>query len=177
MPNHVINEIHAKPEVLKALLDDDLNVTFNMLIPSPAEDDPMFTCTRTEYGDGMVGYSMDGYSPLDWNRENWGTKWDAYNCDTSAVPEGILRFETAWAAPMPVFQKLIEKFPAERIELLWADEDLGSNLGHLLIESGNVAAVYLSDDDTFTRKQREGFACMMWEIDYNDWQAEIAAWS
>lgn len=177
MPNHVINEIQAKPEVLKALLDDDMNVTFNMLIPSPAEDDPIFTCTRTDHGNGLIGYSMDGYSPLDWNREHWGTKWDAYESMTDGIEDGVLQFQTAWSCPMPVFQKLIERFPGEHIELLWADEDLGSNLAHVVIDAGNVVAVKMSEDENFTDEQRTRFACSMWSMDYDEWQQQIAEWA
>lgn len=73
---------------------------------------------KREYG--FVGW-------YDFNCTNWGTKWNAY--DIVAIECGI-QFDTAWSAPHPVIKKLAEMFPNEKIEHLWADEDIGNNLGH-----------------------------------------------
>lgn len=45
----------------------------------------------------------------DWSNANWGTKWNAYSSVTD--PEGEadscrIKFDTAWAPPLPVLQRL-----------------------------------------------------------------------
>ena len=50
----------------------------------------------------------------DWCIENWGTKWNAYGYDEGVDYSGndALCFQTAWAAPHPILEKLSEMFPA-----------------------------------------------------------------
>lgn len=69
-----------------------------------------------------------------WNIENWGTKWNAY--DVERVDETTLRFETAWAHPDEVLEALSKRWPDEVIAVAYADEDLGSNMGAYVIENG-----------------------------------------
>lgn len=70
---------------------------------------------------GVVGWN-------DFGREKWGTQWNAYS--VVEADGNSIQFETAWAAPHPVIEALAAKFPEVGIEHLWADEDIGSNLGH-----------------------------------------------
>jgi hypothetical protein len=48
-----------------------------------------------------------------WSVENWGTKWNSYDfCLVSQDPDKlVIRFDTAWSVPMPIFQKLLELHP------------------------------------------------------------------
>lgn len=72
---------------------------------------------------------------LEWNRANWGTKWNAYQ--TERKSDRVVEFQTAWSAPHPVIEKLAEQagmaFGHE-----WADEDFGSNVGRTEVASGRV---------------------------------------
>jgi len=51
-----------------------------------------------------------------WERENWGTKWNAYSIEEGHIfdklPDGrpcvIVQFNTAWSQPDPIFYKLQE---------------------------------------------------------------------
>lgn len=63
----------------------------------------------------------------EWARENWGTKWSAYNAEIGE--DNTIMFNTAWSRAMPVIQKLSENFPDLYFEYCWADEDLGVNVG------------------------------------------------
>lgn len=50
----------------------------------------------------------------DWSSANWGTKWNAYSSVTD--PEGEadscrIKFDTAWAPPLPVLKRLAELEP------------------------------------------------------------------
>lgn len=134
MPNHVTTRLTASREVLDHLFVDG-QVDFNSVIPMPDEDDPIFTATKHNLGVGRVGYSWDGYSPLNWANANWGTKWNAYSIEDG---EESLKFDTAWAHPFPVIEALSRQFPDETLLVEYADEDLGSNRGQYEIRNGEV---------------------------------------
>jgi hypothetical protein len=72
-----------------------------------------------------------GYSNwYDWNCNNWGTKWD---CSDSHYTEEdkILQFQTAWACPEKIIAEMKLVFPDLRFDGSYADEDFGSNVGHI----------------------------------------------
>ena len=63
----------------------------------------------------------------DWNRNNWGTKWDAMEVSVDADDTTIsLDFQTAWSTPEPVFLELAKQYPDITIQVEYADEDLGA---------------------------------------------------
>jgi hypothetical protein len=76
---------------------------------------------RRKYG------SSDWYG---WNCDNWGTKWD---CSDSHYTEEdkILQFQTAWACPEKIIAEMKLSFPDLRFDGSYADEDFGSNVGHI----------------------------------------------
>jgi hypothetical protein len=80
----------------------------------------------------------------DWCVERWGTKWNAYDIEAEG---GEIRFNTAWAAPLPVIERLAAKFPDIEIEHYWADEDVGSNCGHNSHWNGETSSEWLMDGD------------------------------
>ena len=73
-----------------------------------------------------------------WSIENWGTKWNAYSCEFDFP---TIKFETAWALPDPIIQKLSETFPDAWMLVEYADEDYGSNLGRFNILNGKRNAL------------------------------------
>lgn len=98
MPNHVTTKIifdgeHATKVLAKFAPGG--KVDFNTLVPTPAN-----------VYQGDLGSSEETDFPLNWNawnRENWGTKWNAY--DTKIGREGeraFIQFNTAWSYPFPV---------------------------------------------------------------------------
>lgn len=75
-----------------------------------------------------------------WRTANWGTKWNA--CEPWAVntnEEHKIAFETAWSAPVPIFDKLAELFPYVSFTVEYADEDTGYNCGSLTYQDGGLA--------------------------------------
>lgn len=114
---------------------DEKVIDFSMVLPAPEINDPIYTAERTDYGNGMVGWSFDGFSPMDWNRRVWGTKWNAYS---QTINDDSLTFDTAWSHPEPVIHALSLKFPEEEISVQYADEDLGSNCGEYIIKNGEI---------------------------------------
>tara|TARA_R100001594_G_scaffold68959_2_gene103302 strand:+ start:5489 stop:5908 length:420 start_codon:yes stop_codon:yes gene_type:complete len=108
MPNHVTNEVYisfkdreATDEFLEFVSGEDqegedLPFTFNAIIPLP-----------------------NGKWDYEWCIANWGTKWDAYNhgggdSRVSIEDEGendlLINFLTAWGPPIPILEKINEKF-------------------------------------------------------------------
>lgn len=126
MPNHVTNIVTASADVLNALMNDEGNATFTNLIPEP-ENVERGGCPM----DAVNGVHADGtLCWYEWHIENWGTKWDAYD---SVYTGDRLQFDTAWATPVKVWEALHAKFPDEHIEIEWADEDFGYNVGTITI--------------------------------------------
>lgn len=138
MPNHVTTILEAPQHVIDSLGSSTKYVDFNSVIPMPSEDDPIFTATRVDYGFAS-GYQNDGFSPLGWAVNNWGTKWNAY--DIERLSPASVKFNTAWSHPEPVILALSKKFPDEIIQVTYADEDLGHNLGEYLIKNGESTPV------------------------------------
>jgi len=69
------------------------------------------------------GGLMDWY---DWNCQMWGTKWNSYSFER--LSDDVVKFQTAWAAPHPVIERLVEKTKTG-LTHEWADEDTGRNVG------------------------------------------------
>lgn len=151
MPNHVTNIIRSQPPVIHALLTEE-GVDFNRIIPCPPDDESIFTASKHEHRsrDGEVaitGWSGDGYSPLDWAREHWGTKWNAYS-DEVLENDTVVRFDTAWSHPYPVMIELSKRFPRVPIQVVYADEDLGSNFAAYIIDSGVISELPMPEEGT-----------------------------
>lgn len=140
MPNHVTNKIIIRGDalVLKTLelevqgLGDDGEVVasfdFNQIIPTP---DDVFQ--------GNLSFEEQvktrGRNWYDWNRQNWGTKWNAYNFGLTEIREYSLTFvfDTAWSPPTPVIKTLAQRFPEVDIKHHFIDEGgnfAGTNYYH-----------------------------------------------
>ena len=100
MPNHVVNEIifrdvdgAAQDAILAVALNAEGQVDFEVLVPAPVN-----------IWHGSVGQQHEkafGKTGLDWNLENWGTKWNAYSHQPilRTADSLTLIFETAWRPP------------------------------------------------------------------------------
>ena len=98
----------------------------------------------------------------EWSINNWGTKWNSY--DNSFDGETIA-FNTAWAAPHPILQKMSEMYPDIQIEHQWADEDMGHNCGRKIYLGGKIEEEYYPE----TRKDALDLACEIWGYDIEDY--------
>jgi len=131
MPNHVTNqlviysdeegEVQRILEEIKTVTDEEYRpLDFEKIIPHP---DNLFTgnlglnereqCAR----EGRPNW-------YDWQIENWGTKWNAY--DISVEDDGYgqvtITFDTAWTAPLPIIDALREKYPNAHFYGSWLEE-------------------------------------------------------
>ncbi|MGD9728563.1 MAG: hypothetical protein AB7V39_19530, partial [Nitrospiraceae bacterium] len=91
-----------------------------------------------------------------WNNENWGTKWDAYDVvvgGASTILERlatasdersteVVRFDTAWAPPIPVFEAMADQFPELNFVFSWMNEDqFGSGGGWVEAKNGVLGEI------------------------------------
>ncbi len=72
----------------------------------------------------------------DWSIENWGTKWNAYDCEPIDFSEQRITFHTAWTSVPKIVEKIAERFPDAEIGYAWADEDIGHNVGMSIYAEG-----------------------------------------
>lgn len=106
MPNHVANRITFaadKAEEVFAVVCPEKRFDFNTLVPTPPN----------MYHGNLSGTDEEDFpcNWLSWSRDNWGTKWNAY--ETSYGVEGdraFINFQTAWSAPYPVMAAFCNRF-------------------------------------------------------------------
>lgn len=107
MPNHVYNKIIFNSENAELIISECCTsgkFDFATLIPRPI----------SVYVADFSGEDSDDFCNhcwFSWNKENWGTKWNAYNCAHS-IDNGIavITFETAWNVPYPVIIAFANKY-------------------------------------------------------------------
>lgn len=70
----------------------------------------------------------------DFNRENWGTKWNCFSCKRESF--FVFAFETAWSSVPVIIEAISKKFPAVSFIYEYADEDTGYNAGVYELKDG-----------------------------------------
>lgn len=135
MPNHTENIVdfsgfskenfaEIQAGILGELLEDGTKRLFDFSLIIPPPEHP-------EYNSNNYKHPMNWYN---WNRTHWGTKWNAYNL--SNWKKQRISFRTAWVMPDPVFKALSLKYPEAKIEVSFADEDIGRNCGIAIYKAG-----------------------------------------
>jgi hypothetical protein len=120
MPNWVRNKlfIHGDSDKVKQctldISSDNEHICFEKILPRPKD-----------IGD-------DWY---DWSIDNWGTKWDV--SESYEDENGFICFDTAWSTPASLILHLSDKYTDLSFEVLYADEDLGSNCGRYVFKNGD----------------------------------------
>ena len=84
-------------------------------------------------------YGADNW--YDWHLQNWGPKWDCYD-HRGEGDDSFIIFETAWSTPIRALLKLSEMFDDITIEVRYADEDFGSNVGTYTLQGGEIVDIY-----------------------------------
>lgn len=72
----------------------------------------------------------------DWNRENWGTKWNSYSFEK--INKNTYKFETAWVGVPKILTAMSLKFPEVEFLYKYADEDTAYNTGIMKFLNGNI---------------------------------------
>lgn len=118
-------------------------IDFNLLVPMPKEVEGTSV--------GSDGFEMmDERGWYGWSLAHWGTKWNGYSTDIEPLAGDLcrLKFDTAWSHPAPIMEALAAKFPDEKMDVTYADEDFGNNVGRYQIVDGEVVNYEeLSDSD------------------------------
>ncbi len=97
-----------------------------------------FSQARTAISNIKKYGCKDWYS---WSTKNWGTKWNSYDSSYDKSNKSI-KFDTAWATPYPVMEKLSILYPNLTFKVEYADEDMGSNCGSYELKNGVVLSHY-----------------------------------
>ncbi|MCL2393048.1 MAG: hypothetical protein FWC87_00045 [Acidimicrobiaceae bacterium] len=135
MPNHVTNILRLQgnaehvAQAFEGMRSEGSPIDFEKIVPPPANmfrDDLSEADRRRCAEQGIPNW-------YDWQVANWGTKWNAY---TITEGEGEVRFQTAWSAPMPVFEALSRQHPDLDVVVRYADEDFGNNVGEFTLRDG-----------------------------------------
>ena len=144
MPNYCNNvvEIQGPQHILKTLVDHKLD--FQKIHPYPPELD--ITAGREGADDSPEQKALvaaeesnlekHGYRNwYDWCVTNWGTKWNAggdndamqvdYDEDQDNQGIALFQFDTAWAPPLGVLEKLMETHPELSIECRYHEPGVG----------------------------------------------------
>lgn len=98
--------------------------------------------TEKEQWDLKGKYGADNW--YDWHIHNWGTKWDCYD-HRGEGDDSFIIFETAWSTPIRALLELSRQFDDVTIEVRYADEDFGSNVGTYTLQGGEIVEAYQPD--------------------------------
>jgi hypothetical protein len=144
MPNYCNNvvEIQGPQHILKTLVEHRLD--FMKIHPYPKDLD--ITAGREGPDDSVEQRALVkaeksnlkryGYKNwYDWCVNNWGTKWNAggdndamqvdYDEDVNNQGIALFQFDTAWAPPLGVMEKLMETHPELHIECRYHEPGVG----------------------------------------------------
>ena len=142
MPNHITNCVeikHKDPKKMEWLKkcwkeneEGNTFLDFAEIIPPPKD---LFTGNL-----GAEERKMCKEKGIpnwyDWNTDNWGPKWNSYHGHLISSDNDVFiaEFDTAWAPPEPIFDKLREmEFEVNGIwkdEGDWAVNIIGENSGN-----------------------------------------------
>lgn len=123
MPNHVTSEMifrgvsaAEQDAILSAVCNSEAKVDFSVLVPEPLN---MWQGNEGVAHEKAFGKRLG----MVWARENWGTKWNAYQSrpinrsgDTLTIV-----FDTAWSPPYPWLAAVFNNF-RRSFEHNWFDE-------------------------------------------------------
>ena len=68
-----------------------------------------------------VDYKANWY---EWRVANWGTKWEAHECEITHESDTLVdyKFDTAWGQPLEFFQALVAQYPKLDFQFEWEEE-------------------------------------------------------
>ncbi len=124
MPNHVINEVIFSDlsradalAVLAGVRNTQGRIDFAILLPVPLNA-WMSSCSSMHEKTFRL-------TALDWQTQNWGTKWNAYGIDDHSIvltdDRLVLTFQTAWSPPYGWLLAIFNKFKVS-FQHNWLDE-------------------------------------------------------
>ena len=110
---------------------------FETIEPMPEE------VRNTEPDNVLGGGPKNRNNWYDWSCDNWGTKWNSCNADVNnRFDDGDnhvieITYDTAWAMPTPVWDKLAKKFPKLEFRHKY-DEEMQHFYGVAIYRNGKL---------------------------------------
>lgn len=174
MPNWVKNNVSVTGDKVAVNLfadrhfkngeegDSGKQFNFETIVPMPEAvfRGPIGAEEQKKYGD------LNWY---DWSIQNWGTKWNAHDTAIDGITEFSdstaefrFTFYTAWSCPEQIYSEIAKIYPNLEFDVEFADEDIGSNCGSLIISDGGLSIDYNNDQE---------FAKDVWG--YDDYEEEV----
>lgn len=132
-PAFVVEDEKYQEEYAKYLAEKDKEHSFARM-----------PITRKMQVDYLNRFGADSW--YEWSLKNWDTKWNSYS---HKVEGDTITFETAWSHPDIIIRTLSEMFPDVTMEVEFADEDIGSNLGKYYIVNGEAHMIPIEDEERF----------------------------
>jgi hypothetical protein len=137
VPNHVSHKLTFaadKAVTVFGAVCPDGHFDFETLVPSPP---------NLYRGDLSSDDEKDfPINWLHWARENWGTKWNAYDSKCEVIGDkAVITFDTAWSNPYPVLAAFCNRFqiPFEHRYFdegsnFWGIEEWGTDKYHKSVQ-------------------------------------------
>ncbi len=199
MPNHVTIQMSvtgAKP-LLETFITKHFNakqeLDFHSFAPIPAELQGTTSPSYFRKDEGMDDannerleepfkaknaqlvelYGHDNW--YDWQRENWGTKWNSYDNDNNLElgdyeEQSInVNFQTAWSLPIPIFEKMAELYPDLSFEVECCEE--GGYFAGRFAFKGDVVEDELVDGDGWDEWAAKFYGYPIGEDGKVDWDS------
>lgn len=116
MPNHCFNrvEIYGKEasKIASKIESEETPFDFTKIFPEPDYDKVEVLPTFPDIGGNNEPVKKD-HAWWDWRVQNWGTKWNSYDCEVIEMDDDQVEytFNTAWSPPEGVIEKLREQYP------------------------------------------------------------------
>ena len=101
----------------------------------------------------------------EWCNQNWGTKWNAYDCRQLREDSDTMVFFTAWSSVPKIVELLSKEYPEQTITYRWADEDIGHNVGESTLKGGKVVGSNIPADGS---REAYEMAAEIMEVDLSD---------
>lgn len=79
-----------------------------------------------------------------WNIKNWGTKWNGYV--NLKHDDSTFTFETAWSGVPSILEVMAKNHPNVILNYMYADEDIGSNVGLMQFEGPKFRNIEISNN-------------------------------
>lgn len=168
MPNHVYHTVQVsgdENEVKKFFenhfrpTEDNegrLSFDFETIVEMPKELKETKFPIPDDFDEEKLNELAQKYGAANWYEwaiGNWGTKWNAYNCDVDA-DVGQFIFSTAWSTPDPIFEKIAKMYPNIVLDIDVVEEG-GFFSGNIRIENGSVEYNLANDNETWRKYAEE----------------------
>ncbi|MBE4295567.1 hypothetical protein HJ067_21270 [Vibrio parahaemolyticus] len=148
MPNHIYNVIEFRTKdkcyassIRDSIRNESSDMDFNKLLSNSLKSN------------SFEGESSVIHGNVDWNLQNWGTKWNAWDSqccleDRGEYVHGRITFFTANTTPYPIFIALSKMYHKIRFKVRFADQHaFGCDCGFLVFQNGQEIDRHISPNE------------------------------